>query len=490
MVYQEQIMQAAQILAGYTLGQADLLRRAMGKKDKEEMEKQREIFVKGASDMHSIDKEKAEEIFAIMEKFAQYGFNRSHSAAYSVVAYQTAYLKAHYPAEFMASVLTHNQSNIDKITFFMDECKRQNIKVLGPDINESNVHFDVNKAEQIRFGLGAIKGAGEAAVVAIISEREENGPFVDIFDFASRVNLRAVNKKTFESLAMGGAFDANSEIHRRQYLYNVEGESSLIEMAIRYGGSLQHEKNASQQSLFGEDSSVAVPQPKIPQCEAYGEIEKLKIEKEVVGFYISGHPLDQYKVEMCHFCTCGANRVEDFKGQIIYIGGVVTKAQERFTKTGKAFGLFTIEDYDDSIDMAIFGEDYLKNRHMLTIDNFVYLTGKVEERYNQPGVWEFRTKKIQLLGDVRDDLSKGILLNVLLEDISEKFVEKLELLSKENPGKCDLKLNIFDDKEGIGTELLSKKYRVKPSNEFFSQLERIPELKYKIIKHNGNGVNR
>ncbi len=490
MVYQEQIMQAAQILAGYTLGQADLLRRAMGKKNQEEMEKQREIFVKGASKMHNIDKEKAEEIFAIMEKFAQYGFNRSHSAAYSVVAYQTAYLKAHYPAEFMASVLTHNQSNIEKITFFLDECKRQNIKVLGPDINESNVHFDVNKVEQIRFGLGAIKGAGETAVEAIISEREENGPFVDVFDFASRVNLRAVNKKTFESLAMAGAFDSNKEIHRRQYLYNVEGDSSLIEMAVRYGGSIQQEKNASQVSLFGEDSSVAVPQPKIPHCEPYGEIEKLKIEKEVVGFYISGHPLDLYKVEMEHFCTCSANRIEDFKEQVINIGGVITKVQERYTKTGKAFGLFTVEDYDDSIDLAIFGEDYLKNRHMLTIDNFVYLTGKVEERYKQPGVWEFRARTIQLLGDIRYNLSKEILLNVLLEDITENFVEKLESLTKENPGKCSLKLNIFDDKEGIGTELLSNKYRVKPSNEFFSQLERFPELKYQIIKRNGNGMNR
>ena len=440
--------------------------------------------------MHGIDKEKAEEIFAIMEKFAQYGFNRSHSAAYSVVAYQTAYLKAHYPAEFMASVLTHNQSNIEKITFFLDECKRQNIKVLGPDINESNVHFDVNKAEQIRFGLGAIKGSGDAAVGAIISEREENGPFFDNFDFASRVNLRAVNKKTFESLAMAGAFDTNREIHRRQYLYNVERDNSLIEMAIKYGGSFQQEKNASQVSLFGEDSSVAIPQPKIPQCEPYGEIEKLKIEKEVVGFYISGHPLDQYKIEMQHFCTCSANRIEDFKAQVINIGGVITKAQERYTKTGKAFGLFTVEDYDDSIDLAIFGEDYLKNRHMLTIDNFVYLTGKVEERYNQPGVWEFRTKTIQLLGDIRYNLSKEILLNVLLEDISEEFVEKLELLSKENPGKCNLKLNIFDAKEGVGTELLSNKYRVKPSNEFFSQLERFPELKYQIIKQNGNGMNR
>jgi DNA polymerase-3 subunit alpha len=293
MVYQEQIMQSAQILAGYSLGQADLLRRAMGKKKKEEMDKQKEIFVAGAKEKHGIEKEKAEEIFSIMERFAQYGFNRSHSAAYSVVAYQTTYLKAHFPAEYMSAVLTHNQANIDKITFFLDECRHQNLVILGPDINESNIHFDVNREGQIRFGMGAIKGSGEAAVEAIISERNENGSFADVYDFASRVNLRSVNKKTFEALALAGAFDSFGQIHRRQYVHAENGENSLIEMAIRYGNAQQQEKNASQQSLFGAGTGTAISKPKAPVCEPFGEIEKLKIEKEMVGFYISGHPLDQ-----------------------------------------------------------------------------------------------------------------------------------------------------------------------------------------------------
>src|SRR5690606_23838777 len=245
MIYQEQIMQAAQIMAGYSLGQADLLRRAMGKKKLDEMAKQREIFVKGAKEKHGIDKKKAEEVFAVMEKFAAYGFNRSHSAAYSVVAYQTAYLKAHYPAEYMASVLTHNKNNIDKVTFFMDECKKQGIKVLGPDINESNLFFDVNKEGQIRFGMGAIKGTGEAAVEAIIMEREK-GPFKNIFEFAERVDLRSVNKRTFESLAMAGGFDCFQELHRRQYLYAPDNETTLIEKAIKYGNMHQTEKNNAQ----------------------------------------------------------------------------------------------------------------------------------------------------------------------------------------------------------------------------------------------------
>jgi len=278
MVYQEQIMQTAQILAGYSLGQADLLRRAMGKKNKDEMARQKEIFVKGAKELHNIDSRKAEEVFGVMEKFAAYGFNRSHSAAYSVVAYQTAYLKAHYPAEYMASVLTHNQSNIDKITFFMDECRKQGITVSGPEINESRMKFTVNKSGEIRFGLGAIKGTGDAAVESIIEERDQNGNFEDIFNFSSRVNLRTVNKKTFESLAMAGAFDNFQTYNRRQYLEKTDsGESSLIELAIKYGNKMQLEKSASQHSLFGEGSGVTVAKPQYPFMEPYNEIENANI---------------------------------------------------------------------------------------------------------------------------------------------------------------------------------------------------------------------
>ena len=482
MVYQEQIMQTAQIIAGYSLGQADLLRRAMGKKDLEEMKKQRAIFIKGAGEMHQVSQDKASEIYDIMERFAEYGFNRSHSAAYSIVAYQTAYLKAHYPAEYMASVLTHNQNNIDKITFFMDECKRQHIEVLGPHINESGFDFEVNTQGQIRFGLGAIKGTGRAAVDSIISEREESGAFQDIFQFAQQVNLRTVNKKTFESLAMAGAFDFFEGFHRRQYMVAGNGESSLIEKVIRFGNRIQSEQNAAQVSLFGGDSGVDIPLPKVPVSEPYTELEKLKIEKEVVGFYISGHPLDQFKLDITHFCTCTVDKIEEYKGAKIAVAGIVTKFEERLSKKkGRPFGMFSIEDFEDSLDLAMFGAEYLKFQHLLRIGSFIYLEGQVIERYNQPGVWELRPYNIQLLTEIRDKLSKGILLEVKLHNVTQDLVKKLETLSQEYPGPCQLKLNVADIQENIEVELLSRKFQVKPQDELMAELDQLSEISYKIL---------
>lgn len=481
MVYQEQIMQTAQILAGYSLGQADLLRRAMGKKKAEEMAKQKEIFVKGAKDKHDIDRKKAEEVFTVMEKFAAYGFNRSHSAAYSVVAYQTAFLKANYPEEYMSSVLTNNQSNIDKITFFIEECKKQNIEVLGPDINESSMYFDVNKEGKIRFGLGAIKGTGEAAVESIVSEREENGPFTDIFNFAERVNLRTVNKKTFESLAMAGAFDGFDDTHRNQFLFQHEGESNLIELAIKYGNNYQQEKDASQQSLFGGKGGMEIPKPKLPNVDRFTEIEKLKIEKDVVGFYISGHPLDQFRVEFDNFCTCALDDIENYKNNVIHIGGIVVKTNERLTKRGQPFGLFTLEDFNGTIDMALFGEDYLKNKHFLVMGNFLYLTGRVEERYNQPGLWEFRPKAFHLLSEIRAELSKEIELTIDASKINSVIVSELERVAQTYTGKCLLKVNVYDNEEQIKVDLIAKKYLLEPSNQLFEDITGIEGITAKII---------
>ena len=481
MVYQEQIMQTAQIMAGYSLGQADLLRRAMGKKKIEEMNKQRTIFIEGAKSLHKMSKEKANEIFDIMERFAAYGFNRSHSAAYSVVAYQTAYLKAHYPSEYMASVLTHNQNNIEKITFFMDECKRQQIKVLGPHVNESDLHFDVNQQGQIRFGLGAIKGTGEAAVDAIIMERNEGGPFKDIFDFAQRVSLRTVNKKTFESLAMAGAFDCFESYHRRQYLVAENGDTSLIEKLIRFGNRYQEEQNASQVSLFGGDSGVDIPLPRVPESEPYSELEKLKIEKEVVGFYISGHPLDQFRLDIKHFCTCTVNNIENHKGEKISVAGIVTKFIERMSKNGRPFGLFSIEDFEDSLDLAMFGEEYLKYRHLLSLGSFIYIDGQVLERYKQPGVWELRPYNIQLLSEIRDKLSKAIQIQVDLHHLTEELIDKLESITTNYPGPCQLKLCLADPQENIEVETLSRKFKVKPENEMINELEELADISFKIL---------
>ncbi len=482
MVYQEQIMQTAQILGGYSLGGADLLRRAMGKKKIEEMNKQRVVFVQGAKEKHGIDKVQAEEVFSIMEKFAQYGFNRSHSAAYSVVAYQTGYLKANYPAEYMAAVLTHNMNNSDKVTIFMDECKQQRIKVLGPDTNESSYFFGVNAQGQIRFGLGAIKGAGESAINAIIEERDNGGAYLDIFDFVKRSNLRAVNKKTLESMAMAGAFDCFENLHRRQYLYAEPGDMPLIEKAARYAATLQQEEQAAQVSLFGGAQGLEVPRPRVTECEPYSEIEKLKIEKEVTGFYISGHPLDQYKLEIDNFCTCTVDKVTNYQNQEIAVAGIVTKSLERQMRNGKPFGLITIEDFQTSLDMALFGEDYLSNRHRLSIGEFIYVKGRVEERYNRPGVWELQPSQVQLLSELREKMTRGIRVVVSVDGLNTSMIDKLEELTHQHPGTCDLRLCVQDQSEGIAVELLSRKYKINPESTLFSRLDELSGVSYGLVK--------
>jgi len=481
MVYQEQIMQTAQLLAGYTLGGADLLRRAMGKKDKDKMAQERVKFVAGAKEKHNINKDKAEDVFSIMEKFAEYGFNRSHSAAYSVVAYQTAYLKANYPAEYMASVLTHNMSNIDKISFFMEECKKMGIDVLGPDINESNTFFDVNSSGKIRFGLGAIKGTGDAAVDSIIQEREDNGAFSNIFEFAKRINLRAVNKKTFEALAYAGAFDSFSDLHRAQYFFSPENENiNLIEKAIKYGNNYKAEQDTSQASLFGGGAAVEIPLPKIPPCEPWSDIEKLKYEKEVVGFYISGHPLDQYKLELENFCTCQVDQYLDYKGKDINVAGIVSKTTVRQTKTGKTFALFSIEDYSGSIDMALFGEDYLKLAHYIRPGEFLYIKGKVQQRYNSEDQWELKPVNIQLLSDIRSRLCKDLIINVDINNLKTNTVAKLEDLFGTYNGSCNVRFMFYDTMENISVEMFCRKYKVEPNNDLLSELRLIDELKFKF----------
>ncbi|XWN35143.1 MAG: DNA polymerase III subunit alpha [Roseivirga sp.] len=481
MVYQEQIIQTAQIMAGYTLGAADLLRRAMGKKKADEMAKQRDVFVKGAKEKHDIPKAKALEIFGVMEKFAQYGFNRSHSAAYSVVAYQTAYLKANYPAEYMASVLTHNQGDIEKITFFMEECKRQSIPVLGPDINESQVNFDVNQAHQIRFGMGAIKGAGTAAVEAIIAAREEEGAFDSIFSLAERVSHKAVNKKTLESLAMAGAFDNFPQYHRRQYLHAAPGEDTLIEKAIRYGQQVRQEKDSAQQSLFGDTSSSQLnKRPEVADCAPYEELERLKVEKELVGFYISGHPLEQYRVELTSFCNCHTQNVLTKRSQEVQLAGIITACKRRQSKQGKPFALFTVEDYEGTLDLALFGEDFLKHQHLLQEGTFVHIAGNVAKRYQQEDGWELRPRTLRLLSEVREKQGRQLALRLPLELVNEAFVAQLEQAVKQHSGSCPLQIIIADVQETMEVTLLARKHRIAPTNDFFDTLKQIPSLSYQL----------
>lgn len=484
MVYQEQIMQTAQIIAGYTLGGADLLRRAMGKKDKEKMAKERDKFVKGAKELNNIDEKKANEIFDIMERFAEYGFNRSHSAAYSLIAFQTAYLKAHYPAEYMASVLTHSMGNIEKITFFLDECKKQAVEVLGPDINESADKFSVNKKGQIRFGLAAIKGAGEVAVANIIEERQKNGEFKSIFDFVERVNLQSVNKRALESLAQSGCFDCFKEIPREAYFAKEKDEeSTFIEKLIRYGNAIQAEKNNAQQSLFGSGTAQLIPPPKVPKnYNTWSNLERLNKEKEVVGFYISGHPLNAYKIELQKFTSCrlkdifkpkSEENLEPFyKDKEITIAGIVTEVQTKQAKNGNYFTTFKIEDYDGSLQISLFGSDYAKFSPFVKQDALLFIKGKIQKRYNNEE-FEFRVHTIDFLTDAREKLIKSLILRVDLQHLSEHLAAELETLLQENKGKIPLKMILWDSKENVQVQTFSQKYAISIENELLESLERL-----------------
>jgi DNA polymerase III subunit alpha len=480
MVYQEQIMQTAQVLAGYSLGGADLLRRAMGKKDKEKMAKEKEKFVSGANKIHQIPESKASEIFGVMEKFAEYGFNRSHSAAYSVVAYQTGYLKANYPAEYMSAVMTHSMGDIDKISFFLEETRRMGLSVLGPDVNESEQAFGANKRGQIRFGLAAIKGTGEAAVESIIGERDKNGPFKSVWDFAERLNLRTVNKKTFESLAYAGGFDSFTELHRAQYFYAVEGDISGLEKIIKYGGAAQAEKLSTQVSLFGGVGGGAVAKPRLPPCEPWGDLIKLKFEKEVVGFYLSGHPLDQFKAEIDSFCTCSVTEIENYKGQEIKVAGIITQTQTRTSKTGKPFALFGIEDYNGSLELALFGEDYLKNQHILAVGHYVYVRGRVQERYGQVGTWELKVSQVQLLADIRDKMAKKLEVKIDVKQINRTLLDELQRLVLAHSGNCELRIALYDRAEKINIDTISRRYKVNPNNDLISKLRQM-ELEFRLV---------
>jgi DNA polymerase-3 subunit alpha len=473
MVYQEQIMQTAQVMAGYSLGGADLLRRAMGKKDKEKMAKEKDKFIEGAKKYHNVDAGKAGEVFAVMEKFAEYGFNRSHSAAYSVVAYQTAYLKANYPAEYMAAVMTHSMGTIEKISFFLEECKRMGLKVLGPDVNESKKNFSVNSRGEIRFGMGAVKGTGEVAVEEIIVERTANGHFKDIFEFASRVNLRTVNKKTFESLATAGGFDEFKEMHRAMFFaIGVDGTTNL-EKIVKYGAAMQSEKTSSNVSLFlggasGGQGGVTIP--KLTDCDKWTTIEMLDKEKEVVGFYLSGHPLDPFKADMDTHCTCSVVDFAEHKNKDIALAGILGDVTIKQTKTGKSFALVNLTDYNGTLQLALFNDDYNKNVNWLKNGEFVFIRGKVEERYNQPNSWDFRAKSFMHLADLREKMTKYLEITLETDKLSQDVVQQLNLLLTKHSGNCELRVKVIDKDENIELPTRSTKFRVNPSNELLGAI--------------------
>lgn len=484
-VYQEQVMLLSQRIAGFTKGDADTLRKAMGKKQKPVLDKMKSTFIEGAG-KNGFDEKICEKIWRDWEAFAQYAFNKSHSTCYAYVAFQTAYLKANYPAEYMASVLTHHLGDIEKITFFIEEARRMGIPVLGPDVNESGYQFSVNTKGEIRFGLGAIKGVGEAAATTLIRERKLNGPFKNIFDLVKRVNLRSANKKTFESLAFSGAFDSFA-IHRSTYLVPDKDGISFLEKLLRWGALCQDSKANTGISLFGEEEAIEIPEPPVPVVEHWGNLVQLKHEKEAVGFYLSGHPLDNYRLEMENFCKTSLSElrnIDKLKGKEYAFGGMVSLSTHNVSKNGKQYGKFMFEDYNDSYEFMLFGNDYVNFQKFLKDGYFLYIKGKVQERYMQKEVMEFKISYIQLLSEVRDKMMKAITISVPAQELSESFIESFTKLiienTKKKQGNCTLKFQVADGENNLSVDLFARKTRIYPDNLFLNALDQMTEVRWRV----------
>lgn len=488
-VYQEQVMLLAQKLGGFSKGDADVLRKAMGKKQKAVLDKMKKQFVDGAmAKGHPADK--LEKIWTDWEAFAQYAFNKSHSTCYAFVAYQTAYLKAHYPGEYMSAVL-NNAGAIEKITFFMEECKRMGIKVLGPDINESQNGFAVNKAGEIRFGLGGLKGVGEAAIDSIIEEREKKGPYKNVFDFIKRVNQRTVNKKSLESLVYGGAFDCFKEYHRAQYFHVMPGDTvNTLERIIAFGNRFQANVQSNTNTLFGESMMMEIPTPKIMNCEEWTLTEKLDHEKEITGIFISGHPLDHFKFEMQHYKITPLSDFNEFKEAILLhanpfqtfrLAGLVTSHQQRVTKTGKQFGICMIEDYTGNTEFALFGEDFVKFKDHFTPGAVVFVTGVFKTRWNKDDDFEFKINQVLLLETVKRTMTKQLIVDIEPRFLTEEMVAFMETNIKKNPGKSNLKFNLYEPKDNwkVGMYTVEKGFEMNDEMALF--LLDKPELNVTVV---------
>ncbi|MBJ7880110.1 DNA polymerase III subunit alpha [Gelidibacter salicanalis] len=476
-VYQEQVMLLSQKLAGFTKGEADVLRKAMGKKQIAVLDKMKPQFITQAA-AKGHDAKKLEKIWKDWEAFASYAFNKSHSTCYAWIAYQTAYLKAHYPAEYMAAVLSNNMNDIKQVTFFMEECKRMKLNVLGPDVNESYYKFSVNKDYAVRFGMGAIKGVGQGAVMTIVENRRKDGHYKSIFDFAKRVDLRAANKKAFENLALAGGFDCFSDTHRAQYFQDEGDGITFLEKAIKYGSKHQENENSAQVSLFGDASDVQIAEPLVPPCEEWGTMEKLAQEREVVGIYISGHPLDDFKIEMKTFCNAALalfSNLDPYVNRELTFGGVVTDVEHRVSKQGKGWAMFTIEDYTDSFEFRIFGEEYLRFRHFLVRSSFVYVKVYVKEGWTNKDTGKkseprMQFTSFQLLHDVMDTYAKKLSIQLEIKDLKESKIKALDEVLSMHEGNHALSFVVYDNEEKMKLHMPSRKQKVKISQELLDEL--------------------
>ena len=476
-VYQEQVMLLSRQLANFTRGESDALRKAMGKKKKAIVDAMKPKFIEGGK-KNGHDPKVLEKIWADWEKFASYAFNKSHATCYSWVAYQTAYLKAHYPAEFMAGNMSRCINDIGKITKLMSECQNMGIPCLGPDVNESQRKFSANKKGEVRFGLSAIKGMGDAAAINIIAERENNGPYNDIFDFVQRVNLSAVNRKAFESLALSGGFDSFGIKRESYFATNTKGDT-FIETLLRYGQVYQTEQSSMQNSLFGDMGGVEITTPPVPETEPWSTMELLKKERDLVGIYLSAHPLDDYAVVLNHMCNLKCSQVgremdkkELAKFEELSFGGIVTAVSSRFTKTNKPFGIVTIEDFDGSGELALFGEEWTKWQSMLQEEYPVYITARCQQRFrNNLDAYDLVIKKIEFLTDVKDKSIDKFTIYIDSTMFKEAAMTDLETMLRSCQGHVPLYFNIHDTEHNTNIEMYSRNVAVDVNKKLLSFLD-------------------
>ena len=476
-VYQEQVMLLSQKIAGFSKGDADVLRKAMGKKIFALLQKLKPQFIEGGK-ANGHPEEILEKIWKDWEAFAAYAFNKSHSTCYAWIGYQTAYLKAHYPAEYMAAVLSNNMNDIKQVTFFMEECRRMGLQVMGPDVNESFYKFAVNDDQAIRFGMGAIKGVGKAAVETIIANRKE-GKYQSVFDLVKRVDLRAANKKALENLVLAGGFDSFDSTHRAQY-FNADGEGiTFLEKVVRFGSKYQENLNSSQTSLFGEATDEMYQDLSIPPCEPWTNLTRLKKEKEVVGIYISSHPLDDFTHEMKHFVSLSLNYLSDLDQLInreLSVGGIVNEVQHLESRNGKGWARFVVEDFTDQYEFRIFGEDYLKYRHFLVVNQFIRIKLTVRQGWTNAetgkvGAPRMHYLNFEMLQNTIENNAKKITLQLDIKELNEEKINLLQQHLKSFKGDKPLFFNVYDSEKKVKLTLNSKKQKVKITPDLLQNLE-------------------
>jgi len=481
-VYQEQVMLLSRLLADFTRGESDALRKAMGKKLRDKLDQMKPKFIAGGQ-KNGHDPKVLEKIWADWEKFASYAFNKSHATCYSWVAYQTAYLKANFPAEYMAATMTRNISNITEITKLMDESKSLGINTLGPDINESYMKFSVNPRGDIRFGLGAVKGVGESAVQSILDERSKRGPFKDIFDFVQRVNLTACNRKNIENLALAGAFDGFTGIKREDFFVKNAKDETFVEVLVRYGGKYQLDKAEAANSLFGGDNQVEIATPEIVPAPSWNDLERLNKERELVGIYLSAHPLDEFAVILNYVCNVhmmDLSNLTPLQDRDLIMGGVVTDIREGQTKKGNPYGIAKVEDYTGAFEFAFFGNDWIEKKNFFVPGMFLYMKGKCQPKQWKKDEYEVKVNTIELLPEVKDQVVERLTVETSLATIDDEMIEELAALVKEHPGNVELCFRVLDEENQYVVNLLSKSVKVSVDKAIMSYLDSHPSLTTKI----------